>query len=131
MHMNILKTLALTAACFFALATQPAYSADAPKFPAKKALGVVVTNAGMTLYTFDKDTAGSGKSVCNDTCATNWPPFAAENAQDAGPFSVITRDDGSKQWALKGKPLYLYSKDEKPGDMNGDNFNDMWHIIVQ
>lgn len=129
--MNILKTLAITSACLIAFAAQPAFSEDAPKFPAKKAMGVVVTNAGMTLYTFDKDSAGSGKSVCNDACATNWPPYITEDAKDSGPFTVITRDNGSKQWALKGKPLYLYVKDEKPGDMNGDNVNDVWHIIVQ
>ena len=92
-------------------------------------MGVVVSNAGMTLYTFDKD--GSGQSNCNDACAAIWPPFSAEGATDAGPFSVITRSNGSKQWALKGKPLYLYVKDANPGDMTGDNINNVWHIIVE
>ena len=41
---------------------------------------------------------------------------------------VITRDDGMHQWALKGKPLYLYKSDTKPGDMNGDNFKNIWHV---
>ena len=36
--------------------------------------GILTTPSGMTLYTFDKDVAGSGKSVCNGPCATNWPP---------------------------------------------------------
>lgn len=129
--MNIAKTLAITLPLLAALFAQPAYSADSSKFPAKKAMGVIVNNAGMTLYTFDKDTAGSGKSVCNDACATNWPPFSAEGAADAGPFTVITRDNGSKQWAFKGKPLYLFAKDANPGDMNGDNINNVWHIIVE
>ena len=26
------------------------------------------------------------------------------------------RDDGSRQWAFKGKPLYYWAKDQKPGD---------------
>ncbi|HEY9381228.1 MAG TPA: hypothetical protein VIQ01_08280, partial [Burkholderiales bacterium] len=35
--------------------------------------GVLVNESGMTLYTFDKDKADSGKSVCNGQCATLWP----------------------------------------------------------
>ncbi len=42
---------------------------------------------------------------------------------------MITRDDGAKQWAYKGKPVYTWSKDAKPGDMSGDNFNNVWHVI--
>ena len=84
--------------------------------PAKVADGVLVGPSGMTLYTFDKDLAGSGKSVCNGPCATNWPPLAAAAGDAAsGDFSIITRDDGSKQWAVKGKPVYYWSKDSKRG----------------
>jgi predicted lipoprotein with Yx(FWY)xxD motif len=38
------------------------------------------------------------------------------------------RDDGSRQWAYEGKPLYHWSKDKSPGDKTGDNFNGMWHV---
>lgn len=95
--------------------------------PAKVADGVLTGPNGMTLYTFDRDTAGSGKSVCNGPCATNWPPLMAADADKAsGDFSIITRDDGSKQWAQKGKPLYYWAKDAKPGDKTGDGFNKIW-----
>jgi predicted lipoprotein with Yx(FWY)xxD motif len=40
----------------------------------------------------------------------------------------VTRDDGSKQWAYKGKPLYTWVKDAKPGDVTGDGVNSVWHI---
>jgi predicted lipoprotein with Yx(FWY)xxD motif len=91
--------------------------------------GVLTGPNGMTLYTFDKDTAGSGKSVCNGPCATNWPPLMAADAdQPAGDFSVVTRDDGTKQWAVKGKPLYYWVKDSKPGDKTGDGFNKVWQV---
>jgi len=40
----------------------------------------------------------------------------------------VTRDDGSKQWAYKGKPVYLWGKDQKPGDKTGDGFNNVWHV---
>ena len=98
--------------------------------PAKMTGGMLVNTSGMTLYTFDRDVAGSGKSVCNGPCATLWPPaMAAADAKAEGDFTIVTRDDGSKQWAYKGKPVYLYSVDKKAGEATGDNFRDVWHVI--
>jgi predicted lipoprotein with Yx(FWY)xxD motif len=92
--------------------------------------GVLVDASGMTLYTFDKDKANSGKSVCNGQCATLWPPLVADkDAKASGEYSVITRDDGTKQWAYDGMPLYLYSADKKAGDRSGDNVKNVWHVI--
>ena len=97
--------------------------------PAKMTDGVLANSAGMTLYTFDRDVAGSGKSVCNGPCAQNWPPLmAAADAKADGDWTVVTRDDGAKQWAYKGKPLYLWAKDQKPGDRTGDGFNNVWRV---
>jgi predicted lipoprotein with Yx(FWY)xxD motif len=80
----------------------------------------------MTLYTYDKDPAG--KSACNGQCAVNWPPLmAAAGDSGSGDYTVITRDDGSKQWAYKGKPLYRWIKDQKPGDTTGDGVGKVWH----
>ena len=100
----------------------------AQTMPAMKAGDGTMTDAkGMTLYTFDKD--AGGKSACNGGCAALWPPLTAEaGAAPSGDWSVVTRDDGSKQWALKGKPLYRFSKDMKQGDKTGDNFNNVWHV---
>lgn len=101
------------------------YGSAAP--PAQTQAGVLTDSKGMTLYTFDKDMAGSGKSTCNGPCASNWPPFLAMDSDKAsGDYSIIVRDDGRKQWAFKGKPLYLWVKDMKPGDMTGDGFNKVW-----
>ena len=95
--------------------------------PAKVADGVLTGANGMTLYTFDRDVAASGKSVCNGPCATNWPPLMASQAdKPSGDYSVILRDDGQRQWAFKGKPLYFWVKDTKPGDKTGDGFNKVW-----
>lgn len=97
---------------------------------AKMAGGMLVNTSGMTLYTFDKDVAGSGKSMCNGPCATLWPPaMAAADAKPEAELSIVTRDDGAKQWAYRGKPVYLYSADKKAGDATGDNFKDVWHVI--
>jgi len=99
--------------------------------PARMDGGVLTGATGMTLYTFDKDSAG--KSVCNGPCANNWPPLmATEAAKPYGAYSVITRDDGKKQWAYNSKPLYFFIKDQKPGDKTGDGFlNGAWHVAKE
>jgi len=88
--------------------------------------GILVTSSGMTVYTFDKDSAG--KSACSGPCLENWPAVTPP-ATVAAPYSVITRDDGSKQLAYQGKPLYTFKKDTKPGDRMGDNVKDVWHVV--
>jgi predicted lipoprotein with Yx(FWY)xxD motif len=90
----------------------------------------VFTDAqGMTLYIFDKDTAG--KSNCNGECAVKWPPLmAAADAQDEGEFTVVTRDDGAKMWAHEGMPLYYWYEDTKAGDISGDGVGGVWHLAV-
>ena len=113
-----------------ALAGVTAANAQAP-MPAKvadTAKGKALVDAqGMTLYVFDRDTAG--KSACTGPCAQNWPPLAPPaSAQAPADWTVVTRDDGSKQWAYKGKPLYTWAKDTKPGDVTGDGVNNVWHI---
>jgi predicted lipoprotein with Yx(FWY)xxD motif len=95
--------------------------------PAKTSDGTLTGPNGMALYTFDRDAAGSGKSVCNGPCAALWPPLMASDADKAsGDYSVITRDDGKKQWAYKGKPLYYFARDTKAGERTGDGFNQVW-----
>jgi predicted lipoprotein with Yx(FWY)xxD motif len=113
-----------------ALAASLGACASMSSSPAKMEGGVLVGANGMTLYTFDKDVANSGKSVCVDKCAVNWPPFmASAGAADSGDWTVVTRADGSKQWAHKGKPLYYWIKDTKPGDKTGDNVGNVWHVV--
>jgi predicted lipoprotein with Yx(FWY)xxD motif len=98
--------------------------------PAAPANGVLATSAGATVYTFDKDAPGTGKSSCNGQCATNWPPLAAQASDaPAGDWTIVTRDDGAKQWAYKGRPLYTFAKDEKPGDVAGDGKGGVWHVV--
>lgn len=120
------RRASLVVALSAALAGGIAYAAGAPAMVTD---GVLTGPNGMTLYTFDKDTAGSGKSVCNGPCATNWPPLmATESDKAVGDYAIITRDDGTKQWAMKGKPLYYWVKDAKPGDKTGDGFNKVWQV---
>jgi predicted lipoprotein with Yx(FWY)xxD motif len=112
-----------------AVAMLAAACATSPPDPTRTVDGVLVNPAGMTLYTFDRDVGGSGKSVCNGQCATLWPPYLVTgNGESSAAFQVITRDDGAKQWAYQGKPLYTWAKDTKPGDRTGDGFNNVWKV---
>ncbi len=129
--MNRRVSIAISAAVLV-VAVVSIVTADEPPAPLKhrKAgeLGEILAGPnGMTLYTFanDKET---GKSVCAGPCAQNWPPFAPEAAAPApkAPLAVITRDDGSKQYTYKGKPLYYFAKDQKPGDTTGHKLNNVW-----
>ena len=96
--------------------------------PAMEKDGMFTDHKGMTLYTFAKDSGG--KSMCNDKCAANWPPLKAESGdKPMGEWTVINRDDGTKQWAYDGKPLYTFVKDTKAGDMTGDGLMDgAWKV---
>lgn len=79
----------------------------------------LATPAGFTLYEFSAD--GSGVSNCNGPCASVWPPFmASAGAVATGNFTIITRSDGSHQWADKGHPLYTFSQDTQPGMATGN-----------
>ncbi len=98
--------------------------------PAMMSNGLLVGANGMTLYTFDRDNGMPGKSACNGPCAANWPPLMVNGgAMAQGDWSIVTRDDGSRQWAYKNKPVYFWAKDQKPGDRTGDGFNKVWHVI--
>ena len=115
-----------TLACSALLA---ACASMSPRLPATVADGVFVGPNGMTLYTFDRDAMGSGKSVCNGPCATNWPPLMAQAGDTAtGDWSIVVRDDGTRQWAFRGKPVYYWVKDTRPGDRTGDGVNNVWRL---
>ncbi|MFJ2993157.1 hypothetical protein [Pandoraea sp. NPDC087047] len=121
--MSAVLTSLVAAAGLFAAAAAHAQA------PLKAANGMLVDAQSRTVYTFDKDEA-NGKSACNGPCAEAWPPVMADGGAKAeGDYSIVTRDDGMKQWAYKGKPLYLYSKDAAAGDKNGDGFKNMWHVV--
>jgi predicted lipoprotein with Yx(FWY)xxD motif len=91
---------------------------------------VLADSKGMTLYTFDKDQMG--KSMCSGECAEYWPPAKADaDAKATGDLTIIIRDDGTKQWADGGKPLYTFAKDKKPGDTMGDKVNNVWHVVPE
>jgi predicted lipoprotein with Yx(FWY)xxD motif len=112
------------------LAPPPSAKQDAPppKAVISKKGPLLVDAKGMTLYYFERDDSGN-KSTCNDACAEKRPPLtAADNAVATGDFTVITRNDGKKMWAYRYRPLYTSQMDSAPGDTNGDDPTQFWHI---
>ncbi len=87
---------------------------------------------GMTLYTYDRDEGTPGQSTCTGPCAIAWPPLQAPAgaAAQAG-WSTIKREDGSLQWAYRGKPLYRYAADAFPGATFGDGVETVWRLAFR
>jgi predicted lipoprotein with Yx(FWY)xxD motif len=114
----------ITAATLLTAAATLTHASEPVKFQGD----VLVAANGMTLYTFDKDAIN--KSNCNDGCLKAWPALiASADTKVSGEFSIVTRDDGAKQIAMNGKPLYFYIADQKAGDVTGDGSGGVWHAI--
>ena len=96
---------------------------------------VLVAANGMTLYRYTPDK--KGKSVCNGACATYWPPLLLKGAAketagsgaSAGLLGKTTRTNGAAQVTYAGYPLYFYAGDKKPGDVNGEGFDNTWYVV--
>lgn len=122
---------------YFALALMASVPSIALAEPAKIQATVsgevLAAPDGRTLYVYDGDQIDrgqQGKSSCNKECADRWPPFKAEGgAQRAGDWSIIVREDGIRQWAYKGRPLYTWAKDVGPGQIGGNGSDgNSWHL---
>ena len=89
----------------------------------------VLTNTkGLTLYTYEKDEAG--KSNCTGDCIKDWiPVHPIANAKPIHNWTIVSREDGSKQWAHNGKPLYLSIKDKEGGDVMGLGNDPNFHPV--
>jgi predicted lipoprotein with Yx(FWY)xxD motif len=136
MSRPLLPTLLLLCAPLFAGAAEPTPPpAPAPASiadngpPIRKLDGHLVDLKGRGIYTWDGDKT-KGSSTCNLQCRLLWPPIlAADDAQPKGPFTIVMREDGSRQWALRGRPLYRWTSDKKYGDAGGDGVSDVWHLV--
>jgi predicted lipoprotein with Yx(FWY)xxD motif len=99
---------------------------------------VLVDSNGMTLYYFEKDKKGSGKSTCYGPCAAGWPPMTTEGSAKAmggvksSMLGTIKRSDGTTQVTYAGWPLYTFVEDKHPGEDNGTDskaFGGSWYPI--
>jgi len=94
---------------------------------------ILVDGDGMTLYMFDSDTKGDGASTCYGGCADNWPPLVGDSpAAGSGvsaSLSTFERDNGDAQVAANGWPLYYFTPDSAPGDVQGQGVGDVWWVL--
>lgn len=99
-------------------------------------LGSVVTDGnGRTLYKFDKDKQDATSSACKGVCLSLWPPAYEASSMPkltgvTGKVATITGPSGQKQLTLNGWPLYFYSGDSSAGDVTGQNFQGIWHVLT-
>jgi predicted lipoprotein with Yx(FWY)xxD motif len=125
-----MRAITIVAAAVLAVAASGFAVAQTPTMPAAVHVsnGMFTDAKGMTLYTFDNDKEPN-KSACTGNCLNNWPVLKAEATdKDMGDWKVITRDDSTKQWAYKGKPLYYFAMDKAAGDKLGEGRGMVWHI---
>ncbi len=89
-----------------------------------------ITSGGFTLYVYDGDLKPM-QSSCINECPEAWPPLPAEtDAVAVGAWTPFMRNDGIRQWAYRGKPIYTFAKDSQPRATQGDGVLGVWHIAV-
>jgi predicted lipoprotein with Yx(FWY)xxD motif len=149
----VLGAALLTAACSSSgssSSSAAAASAGGTASPAAAAAGsgLVITTksgsagafltdgSGRAVYLWAKD--GKDSSACSGACAGAWPPVTTTGAVTASggvnkaDLSTITRSDGTKQVVCDGHPLYYFSGDSGPGQVNGqgsDGFGAKWWLV--
>jgi predicted lipoprotein with Yx(FWY)xxD motif len=89
----------------------------------------------MSVYSFDHDSPGSGKSACTGDCLAAWPPVHADDDTPraegvTGDLGTIEGNDGELQVTLGGRPLYLYAGDDSPGDVMGQGLDGIWWVLA-
>lgn len=102
--------------------------------------GLFLTDgADRTLYAFDNDNKDT--STCTGNCLQNWLPFIVKATPQAAPaaqgspainaalISTFMRAEGTLQAQYDGRPLYYFSGDKNPGDVNGHNVGNVWHVL--
>jgi len=96
---------------------------------------ILVDSRGNTLYVFLQDTGDT--STCTGDCAASWPALIAKGEVKAGGggdvdgslLGTSARDDGKMQVTYNGHPLYFFSGDQAPGDINGQGIGDVWFVV--
>jgi predicted lipoprotein with Yx(FWY)xxD motif len=130
---TVAPTPAPTSAPASALAVSPAQE-TVLKISRDSKLGDILTdNQGMTLYLYKQD--GTDSSNCTGACAQQHPPLTVPQGVEvladkgiAGNIGVTERTDGTYQVLYNDSPLYRFSGDKKPGDINGAG-ND-WSVVL-
>ncbi|MFJ4780037.1 SCO0930 family lipoprotein [Streptomyces sp. NPDC088762] len=125
---------------------KPAAAAGKPAQEAEKGVGLSVRQnaqlggiladaAGRTLYRFDKDSAWPMKFGCLDACLDTWKPAQPVDREKVSGISAelvgtVKRPDGSEQLTIDCWPVYTFTGDKEPGDINGHNKQGLWFAVT-
>lgn len=133
----IVAALAATIFVLLPPATHAAQGKGPVVSTAKTGLGrILVDSRGRTLYLFGKDR--NGKSACSGQCAGFWPPLIASGkpraagGAKASLIGMTKRADGRMQATYNHHPLYMFAKDKKAGQTNGEGlsaFGAKWYVV--
>ena len=77
-------------------------------------------SSGNALYTYNADS--KGVSNCTGSCLTSWPVYGPSSSSSSTlptNVTIITRSDGTKQYAYKELPLYTFTGDSA-GQVTGN-----------
>lgn len=124
------KYLMLGASLFLAASASFAATPNKEDPPFRQRGDILVETKGRGVYTYDGDKVAN-QSDCFAQCRLLWPPvYAEDEAKPKGSFTIFVRkDDGRRQWAFKGKPLYRWVSDVKRGDAGGDGVAGVWRLV--
>jgi predicted lipoprotein with Yx(FWY)xxD motif len=145
-HVHRRMTLAVLAVAAAAAITGSALASDVASAAEKKAAVVktarnaeldrtiLVNRRGLSLYTLSAERRG--RFICVDaSCLSLWRPLVvARGTKPTGAPSLgtVRRPNGKTQVTYRGRPLYTFTEDSEPGDVNGEGFRDVgvWHAAV-
>jgi predicted lipoprotein with Yx(FWY)xxD motif len=115
--------------------TSAASGAQSVGIAYKSGIGFYLVNgSGMTLYYRTTDIQSNGTSTCTGSCPQIWPVFFVKNLTlppglNATSFKAVTRADGKQQLTYDSWPLYFFSNDHSPGDVNGQGIGGIWFAL--
>ena len=87
---------------------------------------VLVNHNGLTLYSLSVELRGS--FICTGSCLSLWTPLVvAKGTTPTGALHLgtVRRPDGRAQVSYRGRPVYTFTQDRKPGDVKGNGFKDV------
>jgi predicted lipoprotein with Yx(FWY)xxD motif len=88
---------------------------------------VLVNRRGLTLYSLSVERRG--RFICTDeACLSLWSPLVVPKGTTptgARHLGTVRRPDGRTQVSYRGRPVYTFTQDRKPGDVKGNGFKDV------
>ena len=95
---------------------------------------ILTTTGGHTLYSLSVETHGRFICTKSSGCLALWHPLrVAAGVKPTGPVKLgtVDRPDGGVQVTYRGRPLYSFVEDKRPGQIKGEGVKDVgtWHAV--